>query len=117
MTKATISCVTILVLDPHRDVGETIGELLQSVGYRALVATSLAEGARQADAGTIDALLLASELEVGSRRLPDALMRVPTVRTIASGPPENGLPWISKPFTRAQLVTILRRALERSGTS
>ena len=100
------------MLEPHRDVGETIGELLQSVGYRALVATSLAEGVRQADARTIDAMLLASELEDGSGELPEALMRVPTVKTIASGFPGDGSFWISKPFSRAQLVTTLRRLLE-----
>ena len=36
MTKVAITRVTILVLDPHRDVGETIGDLLRSVGYRGV---------------------------------------------------------------------------------
>ncbi len=114
MSKPTTSRVTILVLEPHRDVGETIGELLQSVGYDALVATSVAEGERQADAGPIDALLLASEFEDGSRGLPEAFTRVPIVRTVASGFPEDGSLWISKPFSRNQLVAMLRRVLEET---
>ena len=103
----------ILILEPRSDVAETIAELLQSSGYRAHVSQSIADGARWAECEAPDVVLADHELGLASAPRPVALVGVPIVEMGASGSPPIGVPWVPKPFSRAQLTAVLARV---SGT-
>ena len=120
---------TILVVEDHSGIRESLVGLLEDEGYRAIGAASGAEALRRLEKGVPSVILLdlmmpgMSGRELSAHLSQDpARAKIPIVVVTASrnGGEASGIPavgWLQKPFAIGELLSLIRKYVDDPGRS